>query len=212
MRFASIAVGAAACVSTASGSVVSTFDTDADGWGVTGDANNFTWSATGGNTGGTDDGYVFANDVGQGIIWNFNAPAKFLGDQSAFVGGMLSWDLIQISTPGSDIDDQPDVVLVGAGQTLVIDAGASPATTWTPYSVSLSTASDWRVDTLGGAAATDAQIAAVLGNLTSLEIRGEFRDRGGDDAGLDNIMLVPAPGSLAVLGVAGLAATRRRRG
>ncbi|MEO0716785.1 MAG: laminin B domain-containing protein, partial [Planctomycetota bacterium] len=145
MRFASIAIGAAACVSTASGSVVSTFDTDADGWGITGDANGFTWSATGGSTGETDDGYVFANDAGQGIIWNFDAPVKFLGDQSEFAGGMLSWDLIQISTPGSDIDDQPDVILKGAGLVLVVEAGASPAGTWTSYDVALSEAGGWRI-------------------------------------------------------------------
>ena len=120
--------------------------------------------------------------------------------------------LIQLSTPGSDIDDQPDVILKGAALVLVVEAGASPAGTWTCYDVALSEAGGWRINSLAGTVASDAVIATVLGDITSLEIRGEFRDRGGDDAGLDNVMLVPAPGSLAMLGVVGLAATRRRRG
>lgn len=69
----------------------STFDTDADGWTLSGDGINLTWLATGGNPGG----HIRGADDERGIGWHFDAPAKFLGDVSSAYGQLLTFDLRQ---------------------------------------------------------------------------------------------------------------------
>lgn len=209
MARATALLTAAGLASAASASITvsSTFDTNTDGWLLTGDGTGLTWTDAGGNP----DGFIEARDRGAGSIWGFAAPAKFLGDKSAFVGGMLQWDLIELASPGSP-NNHPDVTLFGSGMTIVVDAGENPATTWTSYSVPLSTDADWRMGSLNGSVVTEEQFEMVLASLTGMVIRGEFRSVGGDRSGLDNVVMIPAPASLAMLGAAGLAATRRRRG
>ena len=196
-----------ATAASASITVSSTFDTDTDGWLLTGDGTDLMWTDTGGNP----DGFIEARDRGAGSIWGYAAPSKFVGDKSAFLGGMLEWDLIELASPGSP-NNHPDVTLFGSGMTIVVDAGDNPATTWTSYSVSLSTDSDWRMGSLNGSVVTDEQFAMVLSSLTGMVIRGEFRSVGGDRSGLDNVVMIPAPASLAMLGLAGIGIIRRRRG
>jgi hypothetical protein len=208
----------AACAFLCSGvaaaaTVSSTFDSDAEGWLISGDAVSGipTWVANGGNPGG----HIEADDSVAGGVWYFDAPAKFLGGLPGAYGGTLSFDLRQTGS-GSQFQ-AADVILNGAGLELRIDAGPNPLPvgTWVSYSLALTEAAGW---TNGGAAASQSDLLAVLGALDRLRIRGEFIS-GSDTGRLDNVALsaVPLPAAAWLLGpaVAGLVlpgVTRRRRG
>ncbi len=181
----------------------STFANDADEWSIANDSGG--WVATGGNP----LGYLAGSDSGGATgstAWYFSAPDKFLGDQSAFDGGTLSYDLQQ-SDNAPTLTDLPWVILRGNGVTLVYDAGASalPGTDWTPFAVPLdANAPGWYIAddacwtfsivsldvcNFAGAAPTPAQFASVLANLDTLLIRGEYSVTL-DSGGLDNVELV----------------------
>jgi hypothetical protein len=178
---------------------ISTFSTDTEGWTALGDSQGpLMWSATGGNPGG----HVFIDDLTTGGVTYFDAPAKFLGDQSGALGTFLTFDLRQVFSGSPSQFDDEDVVLQGAGLTLVYDTSPNPANgAWTSYSVPLSSGA-WRVNTLVGSLATAEQFASVLGDLTALQIRAEYRS-GPDIGSLDNVILVPEPGSYLLM-LAGL--------
>lgn len=189
----------------------STFDTDTDGWSAIGDvAGPVTWAAAGGNP----DGHIRVQDSVSGGVTYFSAPVEFLGDQSAAFDTFLSFDLMQVFSGSPSQFDAADVVLVGAGLTLVYDTAVNPGTnSWTSYSVRLS-GTGWTVGTLGGAAATDGQMQDVLSSLTALRIRSEYRS-GADTGALDNVNLptapVPEPATLGLAATGlGLLLLRRR--
>ena len=162
--------------------ILETFDSGIAGWSFIADVADFSWKPTGGN----DGGYLESVDYSTGAVWYYVASDRFLGDRGAFFGGELSFDLKQ-STLSSQFDDV-DIAMTGAGLTLVFDTPDNPGLDWTSYSVTLSDAAAWHVGALNGALATNAQIRAVLGDLQSLHIRGEFVV-GGDTGGLDNVAL-----------------------
>ncbi len=170
----------------------STFDTGLDGWSFVADVKAFDWVDTGGNPGG----YVEAVDYATGAVWYFVAPEKFLGDKSAYAGGELEFDLKQ-SSLSSQFDDD-DIVITGGGKTIALSTEDNPGLEWTHYAVSLDTDSDWRLGSVSGEAASQADIDAVLADVTSLWIRGEYVN-GGDTGGLDNVRLSPDPSAVRVL-------------
>ena len=117
----------------------------------------------------------------------WQAPAKFRGAREQWYEGRLDFDLKQ-----SAVDtqfDADDVLLTGGGLTARLTVSPNPATAWTHYSVTLSETAGWIVN---GAPATQANMRTVLGNLTDLRIRAEYRT-GADTDGLDNVKLVPGP-------------------
>jgi len=174
--------------------VQSTFDSDKEGWKVFGDATSSepTYVATGGNPGG----YLLANDRAVGGIWYWKAPAKFMGNHSGAYGDTLSYDLRQ--TPTSSQINRVDIFLVGGGITLVYDTSYNPGLNWTPYSIGLTETAGWDIGSLGGAAPTQAQMQQVLGNITDLQIRGEFVN-GNDTGRLDNVVMTPEPATLILI-------------
>jgi hypothetical protein len=109
-----------------------TFDASADGWdSVTSDTllpfaivGTFapTWVATGGNGGG----FIRRLDP-DSVATYWRAPAAYMGDKSAAYGGTLSWDMIQ-STRSGQVGAVTDVVLQGAGLTLVFEHSYTPET------------------------------------------------------------------------------------
>jgi Ca2+-binding RTX toxin-like protein len=172
--------------------IAETFDTGLGGWSFVADVAEFRWKPDGGNTGG----YAEAVDFATGEVWYFVAPGAFLGNRKGFYGGELAFDLKQ--SPVTNQFNSADVVLTGAGMTLVFDTPNNPGTDWTGYSINLTDSAGWKVGGLTGAAATRANMLAVLGNLESLHIRGEFVS-GNDTGGLDNVSLTAAPRKIYVL-------------
>jgi len=163
-----------------------------DGWTVINDATGPTYFATGGNPGG----YIQAVDQVLGLTWFWVAPPKFLGNDSAAYGQNLQFDLRQSGL--NNQFDEDDVVLMGSGLTLAFDTPNNPGITWTSYNVPLLASAGWKLDSIAGAAATEAQMQSVLSNLTALRIRGEFIT-GPDTGDLDNVALgsaIPESGTL----------------
>ncbi|MCA9275041.1 MAG: hypothetical protein KDA29_03350 [Phycisphaerales bacterium] len=175
-----VSCACAAALAGPAGAIHSTFDTDAQGWSTDKDARNFRWESTDGNPGG----FIAADDIGSGQYWRFAAPAEYLGDLSAYYGQTLSYELKQLGAVGT-VSNQSDIDIVGAGITLEYRFGVTPSGEWTPFSVEISEGAGWEV---AGMPASEAQIQAVLADVTSLSIRGEFRV-GADSCGLDNVQL-----------------------
>ncbi|SMC36900.1 laminin B domain-containing protein [Moheibacter sediminis] len=165
--------------------IVSTFDSDDEGWLVAGDATSSMpqYNAEGGNP----SGYISADDTAAGGVWVWSAPAKFLGDRSSSFGKNLSFDLAQ-SSMDSQFDDN-DVLIVGENLTLALNLLNNPGIEWTNYSVKLDTNEDWRITHyVWGDVATDEQIQEVLSNVLEIKIRGEYVS-GPDVGSLDNVIL-----------------------
>lgn len=190
----------------------SDFSLNADDWVLIGDsiAANPIHFATGGNP----DGFIRGTDQTVGGVWYWQAPAKFLGDKSLSFGETLSFDLrMRGSGP---LFNSPDVSLSGGGLTLHLDLSPVPQDlAWTTYTVTLDQSDGWRVATLTGSIATEIDFRQVLGNVSSLRIRGEYIT-GPDNGDLDNVIMtaVPEPDTYALFGLGlGIVAwgIRRRR-
>ncbi|MCR9246892.1 MAG: hypothetical protein NXI31_17805 [bacterium] len=188
----------------------SSFDSGIEGWGVvevpgppydTVVTNSTPFFST---VFGQPTGSIFSTDR-NGNLFLFSAPGAFLGDQSAAIGGFLAYDLR--FTPGNLAPGSlhPDVILQGAGQTIVIDAFADAATQtgyWESHSIPLTAGAGWQFDDLSGAAVSPVAFATIMTNLTAVWIRGDFW-AGVETSFLDNPRLL-APGSGASAAVMAL--------
>lgn len=164
--------------------VISTFDGDADGWSI---ANNgdLTFVGSGGNPGG----FLQGEDTGLGTF-QFDAPAKFLGDHSDKFGGSLSFDMIQLTFGSPQVLNTGEVILQGDGiviQTAIEFAEADFQT----YNVGFDAKTPWF--DIDGNVASDALIQSVLSNLQVMRIKGDNIDGLGDQVGLDNVILSSQP-------------------
>lgn len=179
---------AAHCLnSTAPAPAVATFELSDEGWTVSGDGGAVRRVLSGGPGGGA---YLEVDDLGGNVTWRWEAPPKFHGDASAFLGGELRVWLKQSSTTDQFVQD--DVVLQGDGVDLRYRHDAVVGTDWTEVVIPLSTAGpgSW---TVGGVAAVESDLATALTNVERLLIRGEFRT-GSDTGGLGGVsMTVAAP-------------------
>lgn len=214
--------------SSATADVVSTFDTDKDGWTVFQNSDaNFDWIAAGGNP----SGHIGATD--NTSDWAYvRAPSKFLAP--ALYNGTFSFDLKHdnlqepVGFPGIF---HVRVGLQGAGLTL-INEGALPTLDWVNYSFQLieSSVAGWRK--FGNLSqnysplaplATQAEMQSVLAGLTLVVIATDYTLASTDSnvpqidrTYIDNVRLttVPEAGSWLLLG-AGLASwgmlPRRKR-
>lgn len=217
MNIRTIAAACALCASLlplAANAAVSTFDLSTEGWTSFG-GGTVAFGAAGGNPAG----HAVLVNPSDGLTSYFVAPAAFLGNASSALGSTLTFDLKQNYFPDfTSPFDAEDVVLIGNGITLVYDLLVNPAlNAWTSYVVPLD-ATGWRVNTLGGAAATQQQFFSVLSALGTLRIRSEYRN--GEDTGfLDNVVFgpatvqVPVPAALPLMlvGALALGAVARRR-
>ncbi len=163
--------------------VESSFEQDAEGWTIIGDAQGSSGTPAYEGTDGNPGGCIRADDDSIGDTWYFTAPASYLGDRSETLGRYLSFDLK--TTDVTNLKSAPDVLLEGGGLTIAYDATPDPGADWTPYRILLS-AEGWRLNNLEGIAVTDEQFASVLSSLTALRIRGEFNS-GPDTGSLDNV-------------------------
>lgn len=162
----------------------STFDFDNEGWTTNGDALN--WVAFWESTGGTPDGCIRGLDLNTGLPWNFVAPPCFTGNKSALYNDTLEFDF-RTDFIGSTIFNG-QVILVGPnGKTLFHNMAQVPKTTWTHFVFRLNEA-NFNVGSPFGVKPTLPEFKAVLANLTSLQIRGEYYT-GVDQGYLDNVRL-----------------------
>ncbi len=171
------------------------------------------WSAAGGNPGG----YIALDDPDggnpTGNVQYWLAPSSFLGNRQLWVGGALSFDLLD-SGSGYGLFRQEDVILTGGGLTLVYGLESAPSQAeWSHFSVGLS-ASGWRAGSYSGSEATQSEMTTVLSSLDAIYIRGEHQ-LGPDSARLDSVVMqtgpVPEPASMLAVGLGALATMRRKR-
>lgn len=203
--------------------VSSSFDSDADGWtGVT-VSGSPSWDVL-------TALHAVTHDVGDGqpagsirlvdpnTDWTyFRAPAKFLGNQSAALGGALTFASRWVVAGSGGFVNEAEVVLKGAGLSLTYDATNSLPAVWTDFTLPL-VAGAWRVaDSFSGVLASPADLLAVLSDLDELWINAEHFTPVDETIALDNVRLlspVPEPGAwlmlLAGLGLTGLVSRRRK--
>lgn len=202
---------ALACVHGHTASISSTFDSDAEGWMQSnGDsASTVVWQATGGNPGGN----ILYDEAADGGVDRMSAPAKFLGDLSAYVGGTLSfdWQTDNLSSPTNFNDD---VELTGNGMTIRYDLSSPSLGEWSTTEIDLTAEAGWLVDSTG-IAPTSVEFAGLMDNLTQFTLLTDFNN-GVENPRFDNIAMaaVPEPSVVAaLLGSSALLAVmvRRRR-
>jgi hypothetical protein len=192
--------------------IESRFDASTEGWTA---ANVLAGSPAHVASGGNPGGYLFIDNT-EGSVAYVSAPAAFLGNLSAFVGGTLSFDANQltgngqwIGQPGSP--DMGTVWIQGAGLTAMRDLhpGTMPVNQWISMSATL-TAANWGV--------SEADFAAIMANVTGIRVYLEATF-GAETNGFDNFVIqgaadpgVPEPSAwLLTGGGLVLAALRRRR-
>ncbi len=209
---AGLAAGAGADV------VSSSFDAGDDGWFISDGNSPANESATFAPehmvSGGNGGGFITTAINWRGTAF-FVAPGSYLGDQSDKAGGSIVVDR-RFVHPDSQADTMQvdyavDMTMTdGSGSmTLAVDLAVVSLDSWESFEVVLGAGGGWfHLDS--GMAASDAEIAALLGDLGDVRVRGNIRDTFGRVA-IDNFGLVPTPGTLGVLGFAGLVAARRRR-
>lgn len=212
MRIVNICLLCAA-TSVASADIISTFDADAEGWGIFNDATGFTWDGTIGNPAGA----IRARDVGDGRIWYFAGSSMFTGNLGDYYGGSIRWDNMGISGNQTSVTGRADVMLIGSAGSIGININDHPVNNqWQTFSVAVAagqwyTVSNQSNGTLSSELASADMMRAVLADLSGFYIRGEYTS-GSDASAIDNVwLIVPAPGGLGVLAGAGLLASRRRR-
>lgn len=184
--------------------IVSTFDTDAEGWTETGAA--LTYEPTGGNAGGF---LRLEDNAGDSYI--AFPPPKFKGDLSAYNGGLLTYDITVfvpdriLSSVGSGFGR---IQLNGNGTNATFDYAPDPPVpsvgAWKTYYVPF-TAQAWNT--------TEANWTTLLSNVEVAHITLDLI--GGDDTiGLDNFRLasaVPEPGTVVMMGIGMTGLWRKRK-
>lgn len=176
------------------------FDTGDQGW-TAALGGGLTWTATGGNGGG----YLQVADTSNDDFV-IVAPASALGNWSALLGGTIGFDARNINSDAADWPTFGEVTLNGVTIDLIAAGSPPPDGLWHHYEVPLTTAV-W-----------GAGLPALLANVTSLTIRGEFHNGVSEVVGFDNITIsavpeLPVPAlMLAGLAMVGAAAFKRRQG
>lgn len=168
----------------------SQFTSDAEGWTITGDAQGGYTEASYSPDGGVVDGYIYADDDVQGGVWYFTAPASYHGNKTEYYGATLKFSLFQESSMNNQFESN-DIIFKNGNDQIVYQHTPEnyPGEEWTHYSIKINSSSGWLKGSYkDGVTATEAEIKAVLANVTEFSIRGEF-ESGPDTGGMDNITI-----------------------
>lgn len=183
--------------------IASDFSTDLDGWTLSAGSGALSHMASGGNPGG----FLFVDNAEGAVVVRAIAPAKFLGDLSAFDGGFLSFDgnlLTKGSVPFYSPYGQVRIS-TSSGTPATLDLAPSDPTVgaWTSYGVALDAAT-W--------GQTPARWAQILSDVTEIAIVLEGVS-GFETNGFDNFAItsVPEPSRVALALIAGLVLWTARR-
>lgn len=171
------------------------FATGSEGW-TTSNGGDSAWVASGGAPGGWLRVADSSNDD-----FLLNAPSAWLGNWTGYFGGTLSFDALNVNGESPDWAPFGEITLTGGAGTVALDAvaaGNPPADgLWHHYTVLLAPSAGW---------SGSASLAAVLADVTSLTIKGEFHAGVTEVVGFDNIEVSPVPEpAQAVLMIGGLA-------
>jgi hypothetical protein len=161
--------------------VSSVFGAGLEGWTISGDAASGSpyWVSSGGNPGG----FIEAVDAVTGADLFWNAPAKFLGNRSAYYGGTLRFDRKVTSV---NYIPPYDVTLTGGGTSVHFALATQPGPNWTRHMITL-------LPERTSPPTTEANLRSVLTNLTGIQIEGEYVN-GAETDSLDNVFLTsPVP-------------------
>lgn len=170
--------------------IKSEFATNTEDWTITGDAQGDFSEASYAAEGGVTDGYIYADDDVQGGVWYFTAPDTYLGNKNEFYGATLKFSLLQDSKMSRQFVSDDIIFKNGNDQiTYVHDKKDYPGKEWTDYSVKISADNGWFKGGYNSKVmATEADIKAILSNITQFSIRGEF-ETGPDTGALDNVII-----------------------
>ncbi len=134
-------------------------------------------------TGGFPGGHIGAEDPSSNCYF-FEAPPAYLGDRADFIGRTLRFALrstVSNWPPGSIM------ILVGPSNLRLVHTFAQPSTEWSCFTVPLVNTA-FRVGNAGGAVATPAQFASVMGDLAALRISAEHGSAIIETAFLDSVI------------------------
>lgn len=217
MRLGIVLAGLVVSLSPAWADVISTFDTDAQGWvGISADLPAFTMGPTFGVSHNAA-GYITFTDPNSSDSF-FRAPSAYLGNLSSYRGGSLSWNSFSDYEPNYN---GPLLVLKGNGLTLVYQSPTQLiGTAFSPVSITLAPGSGWtKAD---GSAVTLGQFNGVLSSVNEMWITAELYYGVVETVALDDVRLhsvlppagVPEPVEISMLAIpvgAAMLAARRKR-
>ncbi len=183
--------------------IISTFDVNNESW--TADGAAIVYEGSGGNPGG----FLKITD-NRGDTYSIFAPAKFRGDLSAFDGGLLSYDILQLepTTPlGSVGSGFGRIGILGGGLNATFDYAPDPpipsTLTWKSYIAPLNAAA-WHT--------SQEDWEQILSNVLDVNIILDLKP-GEDTIGFDNFKVqpVPEPTTLSLLGLSFLGLIKRKK-
>lgn len=182
---------------TLDGAVISSrFDSDLEGW-TTNDSGSFSQVATGGNPGG----FLWL-DNSELSIAQIQAPTKFLGDLSAYIGGKISFDGNLLGR-GGNFFNGPDHGYLDFGYvrisspTIAVQIDLSPNGVTAPYQEWQTYSAVLDGDTWG---VSDTDFGILMADVTAVSIVVESLF-GSEVQGVDNVEIttVPEPSTCMLL-------------
>lgn len=208
MRFSALILACSLGAASFAQGFIFTFDTTNEGWqrGTSTDINTLAFD---GPASWVAPGMLTGNDFAN--LATYFSPNMGAADREGLYDGIFAFDFRSEFIQNVDV---PSVYLTNGTTTINASVPIVVTPDLVTKEITLNTSGGWRLGTAtNGAAASEADIRAVLGSLTYIGISGEIRN-GADRTYLDNVRAeaVPEPGiMLALAGGAALLARRRRR-